>query len=144
MNSVETKLWGANIVVEQHPDGDCVVFTMKSNSSGNATAIAHMPKTDVSEFISGINEIAFENRNHLPSRFQITDKVKCNWFNSFVIEEAEVLKVHFSESKVMYDLIVFINVPEQNGEPATQTFTRLYNVDSSLLSPFKEVKEIIL
>jgi hypothetical protein len=137
MNSIETKLWGANITVEQHPDGDCIAFTMRSNSTGNAEVCAHISLNDVPEFIAGINEMAYDNRNHLPSRYQIGDKVKCNWFNNLVINEAEVIKVHFTESKVLYDLEVIIHFINEEDERDV-TFTRLYNVDSGLLSPFEE------
>lgn len=70
-------------------------------------------------------------KNKLPSRFQIGEWVSINQ-RGLVVNKAEVIKVHFSNSKVMYDLDVeFIYDKEtENGIEDEMDYTRIYNVDS--------------
>lgn len=64
--------------------------------------------------------------NKLPSKYQIGDSVNLNFGGeSFIV--GKVIKVHFTESKVSYDLEVKVE------NPNTSWFTRLYNVDSALI-----------
>lgn len=65
--------------------------------------------------------------NVLPSRFQLNDFVSVKFRPDFVIEKAKIIKVHFTESKVLYDLQVEI------GGQTPLTSTRVYNVDSLIV-----------
>jgi hypothetical protein len=69
----------------------------------------------------------------LPSRFQIGDKVSIRLLPMFIVDSAEVIKVHFTKSKVLYDLELEFDypTPPDNGEKG---YTRIYNIDSALLS----------
>lgn len=58
-----------------------------------------------------------EIHTKLPSRFQIGEKVELAFYGNGEVKNCEVIKVHFTESKVLYD----VQVAE---------LTRLYNVDS--------------
>jgi hypothetical protein len=76
-----------------------------------------------------------DNGNTLPSRFQLDDKVSVRFRPDFVINEARVIKVHFTESKVLYDLEVKISFEGNSDHPAGFTTTRVYNIDSSVVEP---------
>lgn len=69
----------------------------------------------------------------LPSRFQLGDVVSVR-FKDFTISKAYVIKVHFTESKVLYDLNVCIL--GDGGD--TLTTTRIYNVDSAIIEEFSK------
>ena len=75
----------------------------------------------------------------LPSRFQNGDQVTLNFYDAGKIINCEVIKVHFTESKVLYDVIVQIPTYEYKGTPqqkvATPIHTRLYNIDSCFVEP---------
>jgi len=58
----------------------------------------------------------------LPSRFQIGDSVELEFYGNGRIKNCKVIKVHFTESKVLYDVSV--------NHPAEDNYTRLYNIDS--------------
>ncbi len=66
----------------------------------------------------------------LPSRFQNGDKVSLKFEPWLVVTTGEVIKVHFTESKVLYDVEVVL-YPGVEAE----CYTRIYNIDSTLLSP---------
>jgi hypothetical protein len=53
--------------------------------------------------------------------------------NGFKVDKAEVMKVSFTPSKVYYDLQVEFDypTPPESGEKG---YTRIYNVDSALLT----------
>ncbi len=72
----------------------------------------------------------------LPSRFQIGDKVSIRFRPDLVVNEAEILNVKFTESKVLYDIEVFINFDGTENHPAGYTTTRFYNVDSTIVGEF--------
>jgi hypothetical protein len=87
---------------------------------------------------------ASENREtkRLPSRFGIGDKVKAVFNDAGHVGQAEVIKVHFTESKVFYDLAVLFHYakPSEEGQPVEYQedmtgSTRLYNVDSAFVHP---------
>lgn len=61
-----------------------------------------------------------DESNILPSRFQIGDEVLVNMFEAGYIKNCKVIKIHFTKSKVSYDL----EIDTEN------LFTRLYNIDS--------------
>ncbi len=61
----------------------------------------------------------------LPSRFQIGNTVELDFFDNGVIKKCHVIKVHFTQDKVLYD--VEIDMASVNAR------TRLYNVDSAFV-----------
>lgn len=83
----------------------------------------------ISDLLKYVEEYQFKNQ--LPSRFQIGDRVSVRFRPSLVIDAAEVIKVHFSENKVLYDLEVKI-APDNQEDVA---YTRVYNIDSLIVSP---------
>lgn len=66
----------------------------------------------------------------LPSRFQIGDLVSLKFEPWLVVTTGSVFKVHFTESKVFYDVEVVL-YPDLEAE----CYTRIYNIDSALLTP---------
>lgn len=68
------------------------------------------------------------SNSSLPSRFQINDLV-CVKFKDFTITKAKVIKVHFTESKVLYDLQIIFS-------DESSTSTRIYNVDSFIMEEY--------
>ena len=74
-----------------------------------------------------------KNNALLPSKFQIGEKVSVNFQKlGFYVHEAIVIKIHFTHNKVSYDL----DVQFDNGDNNIGTCTRIYNVDSLIVSPF--------
>lgn len=79
--------------------------------------------------------LAFDST--LPSRFQINDSVKLNFGDSGTVTNCKIIKVHFTESKVLYDVEVKGNfnhlldtVDHEDLKINNTWYTRLYNVDS--------------
>lgn len=74
----------------------------------------------------------------LPSKFQLEDKVKVVFGDAGTINNCKIIKVHFSHSKVLYDIEVVMHnemadVNFSNNEEGyieEALLTRLYNVDS--------------
>jgi hypothetical protein len=78
----------------------------------------------------------------LPSRFQIGDFVKLNFFNNAFFNNCEIIKVHFTENKVMYDVDASFEVGRLGATreyiPITEIAScRLYNIDSAFVVPTK-------
>jgi hypothetical protein len=70
-------------------------------------------------------------KTKLPSRFQPGDKTSIKTIG-FLVENATVNKVHFTENKVFYDLEVEFSCV---GDTDQEKFrTRIYNVDSAMLA----------
>ncbi len=69
----------------------------------------------------------------LPSRFQLNDEVSVRFRPDFVINHAKVIKVHFTENKVQYDLEVKINIEGNPNYPSGHTTSRIYNIDSEIV-----------
>ncbi len=65
------------------------------------------------------------NKPKIPSQHQINDDVIFELCPERCIMKAKVIKVHFSESKILYDLIVIATDSDGNDVE-----TRLYNIDS--------------
>lgn len=65
----------------------------------------------------------------LPSKYQINDNVRLDFFDAGFVKNCTVIKVHFTDSKVLYDVDVTIGT-DVNGKPNK---TRLYNIDSCFL-----------
>lgn len=70
--------------------------------------------------------------NELPSRYQINDTVAIK-FGAFRVEEAKVIMIHFTESKIFYDLEIKISFEGTLEHPPGYTTTRIYKVDSNLV-----------
>lgn len=78
----------------------------------------------------------------LPSRFQIGDKVKLVFGDAGTLTNCRILKVHFSESKVLYDVEVIMHYQmidtdfskDMDTYLKEEFLTRLYNVDSAFLT----------
>lgn len=66
----------------------------------------------------------------LPSRFQHGDPVVVHFRKSGIIQNCKVIKIHFTESKVSYDLEV-----KWEGEDGDMYTDRLYNIDSAVVFP---------
>lgn len=72
--------------------------------------------------------------NILPSKFQIGEECSINFYDAGFIREAKVIKVHFTESKVMYDVEICVKKSPAGEEH--NMYTRLYNVDSIFVKDF--------
>ena len=79
----------------------------------------------------------------LPSAHQIGDKVKLQFGTSGMVENCEVIKVHFTESKVLYDVEVSGNfdawkevLDQAEVKKNDRWSTRLYNVDSAFVTKY--------
>jgi hypothetical protein len=80
----------------------------------------------------------------LPSQWAFGDRVKLVFNESGVINNAEIVKIHFTASKVFYDVDVIFHYakPTEEGQPTEyhnseeyEGHTRLYNVDSAFVQP---------
>lgn len=69
--------------------------------------------------------------NKLPSRFQIGDRVQINFGKGGLLSPCNIIKVHFTESKVLYDVDVLILADDEKS----QSSTRIYNIDSCFVEP---------
>lgn len=88
-----------------------------------------IPVSDVLKYVEEYNS----KSRILPSHYQLGDKVSVRLRPKFVIDTAEVIKVHFSDGKVLYDLDVEFEYddPDQGVQIG---HTRVYNIDSAFLS----------
>lgn len=95
------------------------------NTKGDVIEVELTTPEEVSEKLS---EFVLQDRK-LPSAYQIEDKVNVSFGEAGSIQGCEVIKIHFSHSKVMYDISVPILVEGlQHDEYIAHT--RLYNIDS--------------
>lgn len=78
----------------------------------------------------------FLNGNPLPSRFKHGDKVTLDFEDAGDVHNCTIIKVHFSESKVLYDVEVAYKYLD-SSQPNVKGFTRIYNVDSCYVQPEK-------
>lgn len=69
-------------------------------------------------------------RQKLPSRFFFGDPVIVHFRKSGIIQNCTVIKIHFTESKVSYDLEV-----KWEGDDGNTYTDRLYNIDSTVVFP---------
>jgi uncharacterized Fe-S cluster-containing radical SAM superfamily enzyme len=84
-----------------------------------------------------------QKRKTLPSRFQLGDKVKLNFFAAGEVTRGEVVKIHFTDRKVLYDVEIVISTLDEADKPDEQMIdylpdistTRLYNIDSVFVIP---------
>lgn len=86
------------------------------------------------EFVAELERELYE----LPSRFKPTDAVEIRLGNCGVIKNCGIIKVHFTESKVMYDVEVYGHFEKENGiyytDEENSWHTRIYNIDSAFVS----------
>jgi len=66
----------------------------------------------------------------LQSEFQIADKVDLFFHEAGTIKGCEIIKVHFTDKKVQYDVEVSMHVDETKEQPAHTKKGRLYNIES--------------
>ncbi len=84
----------------------------------------------------GMNLNSLQHTMKLPSAHQIGHKVWLRFGDEATLKDCEVIKVHFSESKVLYDVEVsgmYDKAYQKKGEPQKWA-TRLYNVDSCFVT----------
>jgi|GEM_PF-6505589 len=136
MDTIIKDLWSGVLTIE--PREAQTRITVKSKSTGEVSASVDLSPEDLSDLIDRLSE----GRRRLPSRHQIGDRVKVVLNDSGEITNAEIIKVHFTESKVFYDLVVFFHYakPADEGQPVEYQedmtgATRLYNVDSCFVHP---------
>lgn len=72
---------------------------------------------------------------YYPSRYKHGDKVILNFFTSGTISNCKIIKVHFTESKVLYDVEVEMII-KNDIEGDKPYHTRLYNIDSLFVSDY--------
>ncbi len=104
-----------------------------------------VPFTDVLKYVDEWESA----KPKLPSRFQLGSLVFFDAEVSGQVNNCRIIKVHFTESKVLYDLEVAIvdeTAPvlknKRKPKPKISYTTRLYNIDSAFVKPadpnFKE------
>lgn len=103
-------------------------------------------KIDMPDVLAFFDKWA-NNNPALPSRFKVFDEVELDFLEAGKISNCYILKVHFSESKVLYDVSVLVQTipltPEEiekirDGKtvyPSRDYRTRIYNIDSSFVKP---------
>lgn len=72
--------------------------------------------------------------NTLPSKFQLNDLVSINFYDAGFIGKARIIKIHFTESKVLYDVELCIKVSPAGDKH--NMYTRIYNIDSIHVKDF--------
>jgi hypothetical protein len=68
--------------------------------------------------------------NTLPSAHQLGASVEVNFLNAGKITNCKVIKIHFTEATVSYDLEIEMFHPHYKES----MYTRLYNIESSLVT----------
>jgi hypothetical protein len=89
------------------------------------------------------NNISLSRKFILPSKFNIGDKVKIVFGDAGTIKNCKIIKVHFSHSKVLYDVEVIIHnemiesdfISNKEKYIKEALLTRLYNIDSVFILP---------
>lgn len=114
---------GREIYFEMHEGGKSIASTSLKRSY--LETLDHNILAEV--ILKNIKEVVFSNA--LPSAHQIKQKVQVNLLDAGMIKNCEIAKVHFSESKVMYDIYVRMTHPVTSKD----IWTRLYNLDSTFV-----------
>lgn len=69
-----------------------------------------------------------------PSRFSINESVRLEFFDAGSLKNCKIIKVYFTESKVLYDIEVSLTFPPNSTVPGDKEpfnyKTRIYNIDS--------------
>ncbi len=68
----------------------------------------------------------------LPSPCQIGDKVQVYFSPNVILETCSVIKVHFTNSSILYDIEVRVSYIGTDGSSNFKCF-RLYNLDSGFI-----------
>lgn len=89
--------------------------------------VAELPDNQVDYIIEGMVR-------KLPSRHQLDSDVSINFYDAGFIRKARVIKVHFTLSKVLYDVEICTNISPAGEE--NNLYTRLYNIDSVYVKDF--------
>lgn len=76
----------------------------------------------------GMNLDSLQHTTKLPSKHQIGHPVTVVFHPAKMLRDCEVIKVHFTESKVLYDLELMYH--DNNGK---KCFTRLYNIEEEFV-----------
>lgn len=100
------------------------VMVMSDNGKNTPLYQREVSHADICNYKEVVD---FEITRLLPSAHQLGDKVFVSFGAQGIIKNCEVIKIHFTESKVLYDL----EVSGDYEEPMDGRWsTRLYNVDS--------------
>jgi hypothetical protein len=78
--------------------------------------------------------MAKKQKTQLPSNHQLGQLVSVNLYDAGFIREAKVIKVHFTEAKILYDLEICTGKSPVGEEH--NIYTRLYNIDSVYVKDF--------
>jgi len=78
----------------------------------------------------GMNLNSISHAIKLPSAHQIGNPVWLLFGEEGTLKNCEIIKVHFAESKVLYDVEVKGKYYQSDSHPAGEWATRLYNVDA--------------
>ena len=119
---------------------DGVVFSLEdyvtngTKMKGHIKAFHYCFGTDevfVEHDWSGIqmNLDSLSHVNKLPSKYQIGNKVILDFGKSGKLIGGRIIKVHFTESKVLYDVDLVIESPDGK----TGGYTRIYNIESDFV-----------
>lgn len=93
-----------------------------------------------SDYKKGVNDFFEEvSKNRiLNSQHQLNDKVVLDFFKEGTVTGCQIIKVHFTESKVLYD----VEITSTYKNPANGKWsTRLYNIDGCFVKPWNTVAE---
>lgn len=93
--------------------------------------LALIPEGESFEYKIKLPQHNYYSSNVLPSQYQIGDSVSLEFYQSGLIRNAEIFKVHFTDSKVLYDVFIPLST-DINGKV---DYTRLYNIDSVCVIP---------
>lgn len=118
-----------NVDVEMHTDGTHINFYYNNALSKQMkrSELELLPLTELADVVtSNFDQVVTDQK--LPSRFQNGDKVEVNFGDAGRIGNCEIIKVHFTESKVLYDVKTSWKL-----EGGGKAETRFYNVDSAFV-----------
>lgn len=101
--------------------GELFVYTSWSGIGFNLDSLQHTPRIILSK---------------LPSAHQIGDEVRLTYINSEQVDSCKVIRVHFTKSKVMYDLEIEGRIDNDPNNPDRTWITRLYNIDSVFVTKY--------
>lgn len=99
------------------------VSTDRLNSKLDNLEVTHVDLENWKEFSK-------LDHTYYPSKYAIGDIISVDFYDSGFIREAKIIKVHFTESKVLYDVEICI---KKFSAGENNMYTRLYNLDSILI-----------
>jgi len=122
MTTFSKDLWSGTLSIEG--GNNQTRITIESKSTNGGTVSVDLSDQDLDELIK---HLLSRRPNNLPSAHTIGDAVFFNLWEKQIV--AEVHAVHFTQSKVKYDL----NLLSDDGYQ-----TRIYNVDSAFVTKSKD------